>query len=102
MLTLIVSLALLFLGGTNGFSQSLKAACGPDLSIVLGQPVHFDGTLSRTAPGHRIETWNWDFDNMDEVHGNHEGPELTYYYNQVGAYTATLTVKDDMGQIDQS
>ncbi len=99
---LLTSLVLLSLNLGNGFSQSLKAISGTDLSIVLGQPVHFDGSRSSAPPDHRIVAWTWDLDNSDAVREDHQGPEITHYYNHVGAYTATLTVKDDLGQIDQT
>ncbi|HVN81474.1 MAG TPA: M14 family zinc carboxypeptidase [Terriglobia bacterium] len=102
MRSLLISLVLLILEFANGYSQSPHAIVGSDVSVVLGQPVHLDGSRSSAATGHRIVAWSWDLDNSDAIRGDYQGPEITHYYNYVGSYTATLTVTDDMGQTDQA
>ncbi len=84
------------------YAQSLKAVCGPDVSVKLGEAVTLDGSASRPSAGHRIVSASWDFDNMDHIKEDHQGRTVTHYYNQVGSYTAVLTAKDDAGHIDRA
>lgn len=95
---LAMNTLLLLLCAALGQAQSLKAVTGADQRIILGQPVQFDAAKSTVAPGRRIQSYQWDFDNLDGLTNNHAGVSATYYYNQVGSYTATLTVTDDQGQ----
>jgi PKD repeat protein len=101
----LLKLAALFiclLPPVSGYASGLRAVCTAETQVVLGEPVHFDGTHSAAEPGSRIVAWIWDYDNMDGVEGNSQGEKQLFYYNQVGGYTATLTVVDDHGKLDKT
>lgn len=102
MRTTFAVLVFFILNLSDGLPQTLRAVTGPDLSITLGEPVHFDASRSSAASGHRLVAWSWDFDNLDGVQVNYQGLQVTHYYNFAGTYAATLTVKDDLGRTDRA
>ncbi len=98
--TLIIGLLLLCHEALH--AQSLKAICGPDVTIKLGEAVTLDGSASRTSAGHRMASASWDFDNLDNLKRDFNGLKVAHYYNQVGSYNAVLTIKDETGRTDQA
>jgi len=59
-----------------------------------GQPVIFNASQSRAAPGRTIASYGWDFG--DGAIGS--GVQQTHAYAQPGTYAVTLTVTDNAGQ----
>ncbi len=68
------------------------AVAGADVAVQRGAPVSFDGSASSDPDG-SIASLSWDFG--DGVGG--DGALASHIYNAGGAYTVTLTVKDDDG-----
>jgi PKD repeat protein len=60
----------------------------------IGTPISFDASLS--SDDGTIKSYVWDFG--DGTLGN--GQKTTHIYSQVGTYTVTLTVTDDLGATD--
>jgi PKD repeat protein len=59
--------------------------------------VNFDGSSSSDPDGN-IEKYEWDFENNGIVDA--QGVTTSYTYNDVGTYTAKLTVTDNQGLTD--
>jgi PKD repeat protein len=76
------------------------ADAGGDQSVNAGDMVQFDGSGSRDPEGGRL-TFSWDFDDRDGLQPEASGPMADHTYTKGGEYTATLTVKDDMGQVSK-
>jgi len=64
------------------------AEAGPNQTVTKDTPVSFDASGSSDNVG--IVSYHWDFG--DGFEGS--GPTVTHTYEQIGAYTVTLTVKD--------
>ncbi len=95
-------LPLVLISAVNCYSQGPLAVPGPDLSITLGEPVHFDASRSKATRGDQLVSWEWDFDNLDGVRGDATAVAVDHYYNYAGSYTAALTVRDKQGRTDQT
>lgn len=64
-------------------------------TIILGETVGFDSTLSADSDGY-INGYHWDFgDGNSSVEAN-----PVYQYSAAGNYQVTLTVTDDRGGVD--
>lgn len=68
------------------------ANAGPDQQGVIDQLITFDGSLSADPDGN-ILTFNWNFGDGTSA----DGSMVIHAYNQVGVFTATLTIND--GQV---
>ncbi len=81
----------------SGFTQNLSPVCdsGGPYDAYLGEEIVFDGSASNDMDG-EVVTWAWDFG--DEEVGS--GPTPSHLYAELGEYTVTLCVTDDLG--DQS
>jgi|GEM_PF-1663572 len=80
----------------SGFTQNLSPVCdanGP-YETTLGEAITFDGTGSLDPDG-EIVAWDWDFG--DGTTGT--GPTPSHTYAAIGAYTVTLCVTDDLGEV---
>jgi len=74
------------------------ANAGPDKTVEIGNTVSFDGSRSTASNGSEITTYQWDLDgdgNFDST-----GVIVSWRYTQVGRYTVTLKVTDNMGVSD--
>jgi PKD repeat protein len=61
---------------------------------LVNQPVNFNASASRAAPGRTIKSYDWDFG--DRTFGS--GITPSHPYAAAHAYVATLTVTDDTGK----
>ena len=68
------------------------ADAGPDMSVLVGQLVNFDGSASYDPDG-SIVSYEWNF--SDGATGIVEKP--SHNYTSVGDYTVTLTITDNGG-----
>ncbi|MDF1565123.1 MAG: PKD domain-containing protein [Deltaproteobacteria bacterium] len=66
------------------------AVAGPDLTILPGTAVSFDGRASNDPDG-SIVSWAWDFGDG----GSASTEQATHTFASLGTYTVTLTVTDD-------
>jgi PKD repeat protein len=89
-------------GKTNTFSKdvSVGASAPPTAqinvsptSVAINEVVHFNGTLSKPAPGRTIVAYAWIFG--DGATGS--GGTIDHTYTVAGTYSVTLTVTDDAG-----
>ncbi len=64
---------------------------------VPGQPVFFNASASRAAPGHRIVNYTWDFGNGSPLVST-DSPRATTVYPLAGTYNVTLVVTDETGK----
>ncbi len=69
------------------------ARAGNDVTIVLGDTVHFDGSASTDNVG--IVSWTWTF--TDGVSRTLTGETVDYEFTTTGAHIVTLTVEDAEG-----
>jgi N-acetylmuramoyl-L-alanine amidase len=77
---------------TAGATPNAVATATPERgSVPLS--VSFDGTGSTPDPERTIVAWDWDFGDG----GSDSGAVVTHEYAAAGAYTASLTVTDDLG-----
>ncbi len=68
------------------------AEAGPNQNIILGQTVNFDDSSSYDPDG-QVVSYYWDFGDGEDC--DQSCP--SHIYNEVGQFTATLTVTDDSG-----
>jgi len=61
---------------------------------VAGQTVFFNADVSKSAPGHNITQFNWNFG--DGTTGS--GITVSHVFDQPGVYAVVLNVLDDTGQ----
>jgi len=64
---------------------------------IAGEPALFNGTSS-LDPGGQIVGFAWDFDNDGQA--DSAAPLVEYRFAEAGAYTVSLTVTDDSGNVD--
>ena len=62
---------------------------------VSGNPVFFNGTLSRPGPGHSIVRYRW---NWGDGTSNGSGSTTSHTFAATGSYIVVLTVTDEVGQ----
>jgi len=72
-----------------------RAEAGPDRKIAEGVFVRFDGTGS--TDDNAVVSYIWDFDARDGVGVDALGPVVFHAFDQPGAFTVTLTVRDAAG-----
>jgi len=82
-------------GGGGGENQPPVADAGGDRSGDEGQEITFDGSGSYDPDG-SIVSYTWDFGDGTTA----TGQTVTHAYADNGAYTVTLTVKDNNGATD--
>lgn len=84
-------------------SQTMSVGGGANPTAVItfspqdplpGTTVQFNGLSSRPAPGRRIVSYSWDFG--DGTTGS--GVRTSHLYPNIGNFTVTLTVRDDVGR----
>jgi PKD repeat protein len=73
-------------------NQRPTAQAGADRTIMVGQPVRFDGRKS-ADPGGRILRYQWDFGDGD----GSDLPVVDHAYWRPGTYPVTLAIGDDGG-----
>ena len=61
---------------------------------AVDQSVVFDASLSSSASGHRIVSYNWNFGDLTSKSGG----VVQHDFNPAGTYNVTLTIVDDVGQ----
>jgi PKD repeat protein len=77
--------------GQGGTTATFTTSPG---SPLASQPINFNASQSRPAPGRTIVSYTWDFG--DGASGS--GVQTNHSYVQPGSYTVTLTVTDSAGQ----
>ncbi len=77
---------------TDAPNTSPVAEAGTDVKVIVGQKVHFDGTVSHDPDGSVI-AHEWDFGDGFTS----SGPVPVYAYREAGTYTVTLLVRDNSG-----
>ncbi len=77
-------------------NQVPTAEAGQDVSVNVGEYVHFDGGGSHDPDGDEL-TYSWDFDASDGVGADAAGQTPVYAYLEEGVYTVTLNVNDGRG-----
>ena len=73
-------------------NQPPVASAGPDKTVIVNEPVIFDGSGSSDSDG-TIVTYAWDFD--DSTQG--QGITTSHTYTAAGTYTVSLMVTDNDG-----
>jgi PKD repeat protein len=90
-------------GRSASTSQSVEVAggVGPSAAFtsspsdpLVNQPVNFNASGTRAAPGRTIKSYDWDFG--DGTFG--QGVTASHTYTLVRSYTVVLTVTDDLGR----
>ncbi len=76
-------------------NQSPVAAISNVATVLVGQPISFDGSSSSDPDG-GIETYSWSFG--DGLSG--DGDLVEHRYANTGVYSVTLTVTDNCGAAD--
>jgi len=71
------------------------ANAGKDQSVLTGEEVNFDGSISTASEGSSIVKFEWDFENDGVIDA--EGEKTSYTYSQKGTQTCRLTVTDSIG-----
>jgi hypothetical protein len=71
------------------------AEAGPNQTVQLGTTTRFDGSESTDNIG--IATYSWDFDSSNGIQEDATGMTTFHWYSFKGAYTITLTIKDEAG-----
>lgn len=72
------------------------------LKVKVGEEVSFSAAGSRGGRGSELQSFTWDFDDLDLVEVNAAGPEVTHVFNRTGAYTVKLAVEDGRGRKDEA
>lgn len=72
------------------------ANAGPDLTIQINEPMHFNSTDSCDDNGSANYTWTFEHSGK-EIHLY--GPEPEFIFREIGAYEVNLTVIDREGNI---
>jgi chitodextrinase len=86
---------------TSSQTMSVGAGVNPTAAITFspqdplpGATVQFNALASRAAPGRTIVSYSWDFG--DGATGS--GVQTSHLYPNIGNYTVTLVVTDDVGR----
>ncbi|MCK4967053.1 PKD domain-containing protein, partial [bacterium] len=82
-------------GYVHGQYELPAAEAGADLRVYAGDVVMLDGSASK---GTELKAY-WDYDDRDGVENEAEGIIAKHSYKKAGAYIATLTVEDNLGNI---
>ncbi len=95
-------------GSAAGLSQNVTVVnpAVPTASFTVSpsspgvlQTVKFDASASTAASGHTVSRYLWSFGDVgDGSTDATTAPTTTHAYARTGTYTATLTVRDDVGQ----
>ena len=90
-------------GRTAQKAQSISVTAGLDPTAaftsspgdpLVNQPVNFNATGSRGAPGRGISSYSWDFGDGTFA----QGPITSHSYGLPRAYVVVLTITDDAGK----
>jgi len=74
------------------------ANAGPNQTVVIGNEVTFNGSLSSDNIG--VLNYSWDFNATDGISEDAIGETSTHTYSTLGIYTVTLNVSDSVGNTD--
>ena len=94
-LLLLIFNTVLTYGQVQRVGKTPAADAGADLRVFAGDAVLLDGSGSR---GTELNAC-WDFDDRDGVESEAGGMMVKHTYKKQGVYIATLTVKDNLGNV---
>jgi outer membrane protein assembly factor BamB len=74
-------------------SPPVPSINGPSATVLTGEPVIFDASLSSDPDGDTL-TYSWDFNDRDGVQKEAVDKKVDHIYYEEGIYIVTLTVSD--------